>query len=352
MTKPQSETLNEREATEIIVTRYMKEAELLFANKSHPFYIIPFGVTLITLSYLQNIYTNKEFFEWKIDNELLVNKILNAKCGDKFESDPFDLCRIKCKLNIFPNGNKLELEGYFVIHLHLILPSFIDKLTFFRVFRVMECYAGSSWMDTISNGEYEYWSKHCPLSELIYIKTKIITIQIELNILRLILKNDFDKNILRNILIIQPIDFPMKSTIKYDLYGKELALFQKGTIKKSMSSDIVDDMWCMTLYPKEKLYVDYIHIFLTLCNLPCNVEQMEIRYTISCDAIDTHCLFIGEFSVTHHTRGAKSWIRLSELTKLTSLTFVINVEIEKICYENGRDLEISNPSQIAYLLST
>ena len=52
----------------------------------------------------------------KITNPSTVHKILHVKNGEKFTSDPFVISRVNFQLDIYPNGDKPEFEGYFIIY--------------------------------------------------------------------------------------------------------------------------------------------------------------------------------------------------------------------------------------------
>ena len=93
----------------------------------------------IILSYLSDLFDNYGLYTWKISDYQTVKKILRCKNGDKFMSDPFTISRLKCQLIIYPNGDKQELDGYFVIQFHLLsLPKYVKNVRFGRIFRVLE----------------------------------------------------------------------------------------------------------------------------------------------------------------------------------------------------------------------
>ena len=176
---------------------------------------------------------------WLIDDESLVEQIIGAKCGTKFVSNPFSMVGLKWRLEIYPNGRLKQYEGYFMIYLRLLtLPPCIDKMQICRVFRVIENQCSNIWIFTLRRNEYvhdrkesipsapgegfsalfpqqfprsslrehirealkwgmlsfrslryAYWNKKCPLSELIEMDSKTITIYVEVHIQKLFLSS-------------------------------------------------------------------------------------------------------------------------------------------------------------------
>eukprot|EP01084_Bolivina_argentea_P103436 185266_1 len=145
--------------TELITFGYIREIESLFPLNI-AYYQVSLPISYITLSYKQ----------WLLQKE---SNMLNAKVCDKW-SQTF----------IIPNGTDNETKGC-LIHLRLLsLPIAIESITFCRIFRVVENMSGSSWINTLSIDEYDFWSTKCPLAELIQLNCKTITILIELNIFK------------------------------------------------------------------------------------------------------------------------------------------------------------------------
>ena len=93
------------------------------------FHIIPLSVINIIVLFIDNVFTNHGIYSWKIEDMELVQRMLYAENGAKWESDPFTMSRLKWKIEVYPNGDTKKLEGYFVIYLRLLsLPSYIDHV--------------------------------------------------------------------------------------------------------------------------------------------------------------------------------------------------------------------------------
>ena len=169
------------ELTKHIVTGYTKTVQKQIQSSFDLFSIIPLSVINVICLYINNIFSNRGVYTWKIDDIVKVKQILNAKNGDKFESNTFMISRLKCKLVIYPNGDTEELKGWFVIHLVLLsLPSYIKHINCLRIFRVLENKASDSYLPDISPTMHDYWSTKCPLQELIDLDVNTITVQVEL----------------------------------------------------------------------------------------------------------------------------------------------------------------------------
>ena len=180
----------------------------------------------MTLSYLFDWFINEGIYEWTVRDTPTVHAMLNAKCGEKFESDTFEIARLKWKLEIYPNGDSLETNGYFIIHLRLLsLPPLIDQIQICRTFRVKESMAGSTWIAVLSEEEYEFWGKKCPLKELKDIPPDTITVSVHLRVNKITLNNDmkFERDYLSNSV---KETYPKHQRLEHKLVGPELEMFK------------------------------------------------------------------------------------------------------------------------------
>ena len=335
------------EATSTIVHGYVRDI----------FQGFPSDLVKVIISYIKNFVENSGMHRIQINDPDMVNKMLNADCEEKFEMKPFTLSRIKCRLVIYPNGDKPELKGYFILHLFMDLPGYIDTITFSRVFRVKESYTSSSWLSTISNGEYEYWSKHCPLQDIIMINPISLTIEIELNIHELTLKNESYLSLLEQCKLpkIKPAKYDTKIHIEYILNENELNMIRKCQPDgKSMCSDIVDNMWCMEISPRET-NIDGVDLRIRAMYFPGDVEIFEVKYeAIKCIEIgkQTQANILVHFSLACPAYGYHPWINLEQIENLDQLTLIADIEIKRVRpYKKNDPLKIFDQSHITYLLS-
>ena len=158
--------------------------------------MIPESIIDLISSFVGDLLDNQGSYTWKISDPLMVNQILHTENGTKFTSNPFTISRIRCELDIYPNGNTPDLSGYFVIFLRLIsLPKYVKSVTASRIFRVLENQTSAAYVDDISIDTPDYWTDKCPLSELVAINPDTMSVQVELFILKIMFS---DKNALEN----------------------------------------------------------------------------------------------------------------------------------------------------------
>ena len=278
---------------------------------------------------------------------------MNVKCEEKFEIASFIVARVKCRLVIYPNGDKPELEGYFILHLHMDLPEYIDTITFCRLFRVKECYTSSAWLTTLSNGEYEYWTRHCPLQDIKMNNPLSLNIEIELNIHEITLKDNVYSSLSQcKLPDIHPKKAVKKAEITYILEGKELEMCRKCKQGgKSICSDGIDNMWILDISPKEQ-HANDLTVRLRMLYIPSDYESVNVKYSIQLVELGDFALF--ESQDTFH-RDAIGWgaeFFMAPIQGLKQVTFKIELEIQSTTlYPELSPLTIDNPSDITYLLS-
>ena len=317
---------------------------------------VPEELLIIIEKFVDNFVDIGGNYEWQISDAILINKILTAKCGDKFESEWFIVSHLKCKLRIFPNGDKPELKGYFIIHLFIDLPDYIETITFSRIFRVRENHAASPWLSVVSNGDYEYWTKQCPLSELIKLNPDTITVDIQLNIQQIVLKDDIYLDLLKHCkLPVIERHIAMKTHIDYCIDTDVLKMFiDDQPSVKPLCSDIVDNMWCIEMFTDENR-TDYVDVYVGLCGLPQHMKSLDVRYVMKCDAVndeeEEEYTYDYTYTIDSHSWGAESWFTLDTIRNVHSLRFTVDLEIKDIEYNEADLCEICEPSKILYLLS-
>eukprot|EP01083_Nonionella_stella_P267304 903126_1 len=75
---------------------------------------------------------------------------------------------------------------------------------------------------------------------------------------------------------------------------KKLKSFDKG---KGICSDILNDIWCLQLYPNGAWYSKEgdVRIGLCLCGLPPNVSKMNVQWTVHCHEANIKHTFTNDF---------------------------------------------------------
>ena len=59
-------------------------------------------------------------FTWNITDKSFIHNILNAKNGQTFYSQKFNIAKLHWQLELYPNGRKKEQKGSFHLYLKLI----------------------------------------------------------------------------------------------------------------------------------------------------------------------------------------------------------------------------------------
>eukprot|EP01084_Bolivina_argentea_P018551 34512_1 len=345
--------------TEYIVFGYARRIENVLPDNTNPFHHIPTSITQIIISYVNNYFDTRGIYTWKISNHELITKILTAKSGDKFESDEFMMSRLKWKLEIFPFGYDESLTGYFVIGLRLLkTPLIVDKVEFGRIFRVFECKAAAGWSSSISTGEISKWSKKLPTLEILKIDPISITIECEINIHRLILKENYKFNIafpLQNFK--DKIVMCDKYHLIYSLNKTDSIAFKNSKCEKTMCSDVLNDLWIVQVSPNGDgtEYVGYVSVFLILFQLPIGVKTIKTQFTIICDDINKKYTLKYDFDMEKFGWGDAYFCSLQELKKFHEISFVVDIQVLEVVYECKKEnmkLQITNPLKITNILLT
>ena len=244
----------------LVSNGFIRSIECILSCQANLLQTIPTSVVDLISAFIGDLFVNEGSYTWKIIDPLTVDKILHANNGDKFISDPFIISRIKYQLEVYPNGEIPELSGYFMIYLRILsLPKYVKNITIARVFRVLENKAGAGFFDTINIDQPDYWTRKCPLSELVAINPSTITVQVEIMINKILLN---DLSVLDN--------YPLKPSsykefdethhLEFTLDETALDLIRNiddetaPHIVKAFCSDIVNDEWYITMYPLGSVY--------------------------------------------------------------------------------------------------
>ena len=120
---------------------------------------------------------------------------------------------------------------------------------------------------------------------------------------------------------------------------------------KSICSDIVDNMWCLEIQPKERTF-NTMRVYLTMLYMPSNEEILKIGYTIKCIELGEDYEGFWNFLFDDASFGPGSWINLSQIGNLERITFKADIEIKYVSkYKTLTALTRYHPSDIAYLLA-
>eukprot|EP01083_Nonionella_stella_P198802 729621_1 len=118
---------------------------------------------------------------------------------------------------------------------------------------------------------------------------------------------------------------------------KKLKSFDKG---KGICSDIVNDIWCLRLYPSGRWNTKEgdVHIALCLCVLPPNVSKTSVQWTVHCHEANIKQTKTMDFD-EENTLGCwyENTISFAEFCKYNTWTVSVNVTVLNEFDMNGND---------------
>ena len=122
---------------------------------------------------------------------------------------------------------------------------------------------------------------------------------------------------------------------------------------RSICSDIVNDMWCIDISPKE-YGPDSLYVRLRMLFIPWDQKALRVKFSIRCIELgNIYNFYGGHFSRGMTGRGSD--YSLDSLKEFDEVTFKIELEMKLMVplyhLQDLVSLVIFSPSQIAYLLS-
>ena len=342
--------------TKLVLAGYIRDIQSKLSSlESNLLCIIPASVINVVLLYLKDLFMNHGVYTWCITDPIMVRKILDAETGEKFTSDPFKIARLTCQIEIYPNGDKEEICGWFVIHLKLLsLPKYIKHVTWTRIFQVLECRAGApfTWHGNIEH--HDLWTRKCHLGHLIELNPNTITVQVEMIINKIVLN---DTSTLDNILWthggLLPHPLSMYDHIEINLDESDMKIFKTKIL--SVCTKIINDIWSITIYPS----CGYFAVFLKICQWPVELQEFVISYKLNANIPDLiyygkQKVVIGDADI-YLFKLYRRLFRFDVLHKYQTMNLRIDIELsglvklKEIAAEDGG--VITDPVLIAFLLS-
>eukprot|EP01084_Bolivina_argentea_P281096 480884_1 len=202
---------------------------------------------------------------------------------------------------------------------------------------------GSPWTETIKSGEHEYWTRKCPLAELS--DTKSISIQVEVHIFAIKWKKDISQNnsinyAFKSFTPITKTIFPFTQRFAYKLDRNTMDIFRNCAQGKCMCSEIINNMWVITLYPRGNQsvsgYQSYTAVYLRLVVWPNNIQTLKAKFKLTCveknDSVEYDHIFNSDAS----SYGTHAWDEWIDLKDLKTLTFQVEINICSV--ENVEDV--------------
>eukprot|EP01083_Nonionella_stella_P173159 596446_1 len=105
----------------------------------------------------------------------------------------------------------------------------------------------------------------------------------------------------------------------------KLKSFDKG---KGICSDILNDIWCLTLHPNGYWNTKEgdIWIELRLCGLPPNVSKLKVKWSVHCHEANIKQTFTKDLDEENRSWGDYT-ISFAEFCKYNTWTVSVNVKV-------------------------
>eukprot|EP01083_Nonionella_stella_P064495 168127_1 len=273
---------------------------------------------------------NKGEHRWCIDTKLL-QTMITAKCMEKFISPTFKMCHLVWQIEAYPNGNTPSSIGSFNIYLRLIsIPSAWKNITICRTFKCNETQSGytavSQYDKTTSLGWPDF------TLSLQDIKTRIhwlnpLQFMIQIKVLQIRLhKND------SQIFYEQKLD-PYKAlkhqSFSWAINRDLLHEMKQSYFRKGFVSPILNDMWCLRVYPAGKAVKSDFLIQLQLCGLPAQCDVLSTKWKIVCASVDVSVKWNTDFSYTQSCWGwGNNHLSFDAFKTCTEFTIELEVSVD------------------------
>lgn len=184
-------------------------------------------------------------YAWKIHDQSLLNQIMSATNGEKFQSDDFKMADLNWKIEIQPNGMNADRVGSFDVFLSLLHrpPQWKELIINFTI---QSPQTQSSYVDMVTYKEGKMsigWSAFTlSLEELKETKYDGLIFIVSVKIIKIILINDT---------IHYKSTFPYKSTqtIQHYINADIMNSFKKCHFGKGCFSPIKNQMFSIGVYP-------------------------------------------------------------------------------------------------------
>eukprot|EP01083_Nonionella_stella_P068321 181315_1 len=208
-------------------------------------------------------------FVWHIDDPKLLNQILFAKWKDEFHSDVFQIAKFNWQVELCPNGFSQNGQGCCAVYLKLLAMPYSWKSIFCHFHaECPEIQSKIVWSRSYKRAGI----RGCEISSFEDLKAscaKELTFVITIRIARITLKED---NKILFQMRMQRQKYKKNAQLQWKIDEEtmtKLKSFKKG---KGISSDILNNIWCLQLYPNGQWCSTdgYVLVGLWLCGLPAN----------------------------------------------------------------------------------
>jgi len=303
-------------------------------------------------------------YVWEVAESVEVADFLAAGNGKLLKSKPFSIGHLMWLLEAFPNGDREDNIGSFMIYLTLVqLPPQWQRVTFLlRLFNQETCSSFTGIATYSVSANSGGWSDGtmllADLKECMQ-QSSVNKISLGCQITILALRNEKSNSN-------HDYQYPLRPEYIHMLKAPNpilqlqwlvdtplLQRFKTANNGKKFESDIFYDCWSLRCAPKGKRQedADNVKLYLLLCALPPNIVHCKVRYTLRCEEAEREWTNTRCFSYTYPNVGWPDGTLLtSELTDgklqhLTQLTFQAKLEILKLYDTDELSVDESSSSE-------
>eukprot|EP01083_Nonionella_stella_P095345 267645_1 len=294
--------------------------------------------------------TNWAQYSWNLHDEYThtTDSIVSLKPTQKVESDPFDLHKLKWKLTVYPNGFQSKHKGNVSIFLSLLhMPHTWKTITIAFRLQFKPNNASRTFIATFTPGKQSWgWPLDAPaltfkeLKQLINTNHDDMILTVSVVIIRIIQKTN-DTILFQNKFKYNSKQITNASwTLAHDDI-EQLQLDKTNRYARYRESNICDNMWSlMSRYHKRW---NQVSVYLVLCNLPPNISELEVLFTLRCPQNNKKITLSHRFSAKSTSWGVPNFLECGDLDQCDTITLKAEIQIL-----NEIDLYGNNTSQWKY----
>ena len=271
---------------------------------------------------------------WTITGQLLED-ILDAKTGERFSSELFEIANLKCQIKLCPNGNKEQFNGYCRIFIKIVsMPSQWKTITICRTIGSLQTQSRETRIARCGVGDAKGWVYPLPFSELQGGNFKKLEFCVFIKILRVTLASGEGH---------YQCHFGYNKTqqLSYKLEPKLLDKLKRCRPGKMVESGTFGSMWTVQICPNGDIpeYAGKCMVVLNLCGLPQNVGKFKVEWNIQCKEMNANISSTADFSIESTGKFCNIG-RFADFQNLDS--FSVNIHVFILTVYNNDGEVISN----------
>eukprot|EP01084_Bolivina_argentea_P292472 502805_1 len=283
-----------------------------------------------------------------------MEKLLNMDKNQKMIIKNVQIANLKWNVIIFPNGNILDSynKDTFIIGLDLLtMPSEWKEITCFQTIEFVQKKKKTFSFIKTYDKKSGWQGRVMLLSKLKGLKPSTISIQISMNILSVVSKND--SNILYQFNDQKFINKFINNSVKkfsWNFNDEMIDNFiraDQNQMKPFITQMSDDGMWRILMMPDEDndVWSSY-WLHLQICYLPPNVKTLEIKFTLQCNEINVRFQTTHTFSYNSSYYSTHLTFRRPELKQIVSLLpplkLKCDMNILSVTVTDGQKMQFGN----------